>query len=57
MKKKRPKRIDYHMRDIGKKVTIILLISFQLAYNKADKDLYNLIQITCLLVFFSPERI
>jgi len=31
------------MRDIGKKVTIILLISFQLAYNKADKDLYNLI--------------
>jgi len=40
---KRPKRIDYHMRDVGKKVTIILLILFQLAYNKADKDLYNLI--------------
>jgi len=29
------------MESFGKKVTIILLISFQLSYNKADEDLYN----------------
>ena len=34
-------RDDYHIEGIDKKVTIILLISFQLSYNKADKDLYN----------------
>jgi len=31
------------MGNADKKVTITLLISFQLAYNKAVKDLYNLI--------------
>ena len=45
---KRPKQDDYHIENIVKKVTIILLISFQLSYNKADKDPYNPIQITCL---------
>gem|GEM_PF-5676426 len=38
---KRPKQDDYHIENIVKKVTIILLISFQLSYNKAHKDLYN----------------
>lgn len=32
---------DYHIETIDKKVTIILLISFQPSYKKADKDLYN----------------
>jgi hypothetical protein len=41
-------QIDYHIWKIDKKVTIILLISFQLSYNKADKDLYNPIWFTCL---------
>ncbi len=34
-------QVDYHIWKIDKKVTIILLISFQLSYNKVDKDLYN----------------
>jgi hypothetical protein len=45
---KRPGQDDYHIENIDKKVTIILLISFQLSYNKADKDPYNPIRITCL---------
>ena len=51
-------QIDYHIWKIDKKVTIILLISFQLSYNKVDKDLYNPIWITCLNVFLfsSPKR-
>ena len=55
---KRPRQDNYRIENIDKKVTIILLISFQLAYNKADKDPYNLIRITCLQVFlfFSHER-
>lgn len=44
------------MENIDKKVTIILLISFQLSYNKVDKDLYNPNWITCLSVFFGPKR-
>jgi hypothetical protein len=53
---KRPKQSDYHMENIDKKVTIILLISFQLSYNNVDKDLYNPNWITCLSVFFGPKR-
>ena len=34
------------MRNIPKKVTIFLHISFQLSYNKADKDPYNPIHLT-----------
>jgi hypothetical protein len=45
---KRPRQEDYHIENIDKKVTIILLISFQLSYNKEDKDLYNPIWVTCL---------
>ena len=41
------------MESIDKKVTIILLISFQLSYNKVDKDLYNPIWNACLLFLFS----
>jgi hypothetical protein len=40
-REKRPKQGDYHIENSDKKVTIILLISFQLSYNKVDKDLYN----------------
>jgi hypothetical protein len=32
-------------------VTIILWISFQLSYNKADKDLYNPIRNICFCVY------
>jgi hypothetical protein len=53
---KRPKQSDYHMGNFAKKVTIILLISFQLSYNKVDKDLYNPNWITCSKVFFCPKR-
>jgi hypothetical protein len=43
---KRPKQDDYHIQNIDKKVTIVLLISFQLSYNKGDKGPYNPIWIT-----------
>jgi len=46
-RQKRPKQGDYHIHNCDKKVTIILLISFQLSYNKVDKDLYNPNWITC----------
>ena len=48
---KRPKQGDYHIYNCDKKVTIILLISVRLSYNKVDKDLYNPNWITCLKFF------
>jgi hypothetical protein len=54
---KRPKQGDYHIEDVAKKVTIILLILFRLAYNKVHKDLYNLIWIANLQVFSSRTNL
>ena len=55
-KTKWTKQGNYHIDSSGKKVTIILPISFQLSYNKVDKDLYNPNWMTCLNVFFGPKR-